>query len=140
MTATTTSAPSGSTRLGPKLSNIGLVGFTMSHTYATAEIDENNDAVEFGYLPGGVTVVGVIIKSADLDSHGSPTLAQKVTIGSSDVVTGDVTGKTGVGAAHWITPTSTTAPTLVKVTSTTKAATAVAGIQYITFLYYSTAT
>lgn len=140
MTAATTSAPAGSVVKGYKVSHTGLVAFTLSHTYATTELDENDDAVEFGYLPGGVTVVGVIIKSADLDSHGTPTLAQSVTIGATAVVTGDVTGKTGVGTAHWITPYSTTAPTLVKVTSTTKAATAAAGIQYLTFLYHSTAT
>jgi hypothetical protein len=140
MVAATTAAPAGSAYKGYKVSNTGLVAFTLSHTYATTELDDNNDAVEFGYLPPGITVIGVIIKSADLDSAGSPALVQKITLGSTDIVTGDVTGKTGVGTIYFITPTALTAPTLVKVTSTTAAGTAAAGAQYLTFLYHSTAT
>jgi hypothetical protein len=140
MTAATTAAPAGSVVRGFKVPNVALTGFTLSHTYATTEIDEISDAVEFGYLPGGVTVLGVVVKSADLDTGGSPALVQKITLGSTDIVTGDVTGKTGVGASYWITPTALTAPTLVTVTTTTAANTPAAGAQYLTFVYHSTST
>jgi hypothetical protein len=137
MTASTTAAPTNSIFRGAKLSNVALTAFTMSHTYTTAELNEINDAVEFGYVPAGVTVVGVLWKSDDVDTHGTPTLTQKITLGSSDVVTGDTTGRAGTGAFHIITPVTTTAPTLVKVTATAAAATAAAGSAYLTFLYHS---
>lgn len=138
MTAATTAAPTGSEKVGFKLSNVGLTAFTLSHTYATTEIDEIDDAVEFGYVPAGVTVIGVAIKSADLDSNGTPTLTQSLTLGATEIVTDDDSGQAGTSNVYFIAPIELTAPTLVTMTATAAAATAVAGAQHLHFLYHST--
>lgn len=140
MTAATVAAPAGSINYGFKQSNVGLTAFTLSHAWLTAETDEINDAVEFGYLPGGITVIGVLNRCADLDSGGSPSLTQTLTIGSTAVFTDDDLCQAGGGEAHFITPLVLTAPTLVKVTTTAAAATHANGTQYLTFLYHSTST
>ena len=58
MTAATVAAPTYSHRFGNKIPNAGLTCQTFSHTWLTAETDEENDTVEFGYVPAGVVVIG----------------------------------------------------------------------------------
>lgn len=108
-----------------------LVPFTL--TYATGQL-EANDVMEAGYLPSGVTVYSVLYAPTDMDTNVSPGLVQKVTIGSTDVLTGLTGGQTGTKSSNVITPIALTAKTLAKVTTTTAAATAAAGTLYLAFL------
>lgn len=137
MTAATVAAPAYSMRFGNKLPNTGLTCQTLSHAWLTAETDEANDTVEFGYIPGGVTVIGFINKCADLDSHGSPTLTHTIKLGSTSLVVEDDLCQSGGGEFHAITPQVCSTPTLVSVVTTAAAATHANGTQYLTFLYYS---
>jgi len=135
MTAATVASPANSIYFGNRLSNVALTPFTLSHAWLTAETDEANDIVGFGYLPGGVTVVGMLNASADLDSGTA--LRQTIKIGSTTVIGTDAGASTGGGFAHWITPLVLTAPAEVTVTTTTGATGHQNGTQYLTFLYYS---
>lgn len=137
MTAATVPAPTYSHRFGNKIASTGLTCQTLSHTWLTAETDEADDTVEFGYIPGGVVVIGFINKTAEIDSHASPTLTHTIKLGSTSLVTEDDLVQTGGGEFHAITPTALTAPTLVSVVTTAAASTHANGVQYLTFLYYS---
>ncbi len=135
MTAATVAAPNNSINYGNRMSNVGLTGFTLSHAWLTAETDETNDAVEFGYLPGGVIVVACLNASADLDSGSA--LRQKITVGSTDIKTGSTVASAGGGELIVMTPQTLSVPTLVTVTTTTAATGHQNGVQYLTFLYYT---
>lgn len=99
---------------------------------ATSQL-ELNDVINMGYIPNGATLVGFFAYADDLDSNGSPALAWKITVGSTDVKTGITIGQATSVSTHSVTqflgiePITTTAATLVKVTFTTAAATAAAG-------------
>jgi hypothetical protein len=101
-----------------------LVPFTMS--YATTQL-EINDVMEAGYLPANVTVYGFLVSASDMDTNGAPALSQKLTLGSTDLVTGITAGQAGTSAVYACAPTTITAKTLLKVTNTAAAATAAAG-------------
>ncbi len=98
--------------------------------YATGEL-ELNDVHEAGYIPKG-TLLGWIIKATDMDTNVSPTLSQKITVGSTDVVTAITYGQTGADGFRACTPTVVTDKTKVSVTNTAAAATAAAGTLYLT--------
>lgn len=108
-----------------------IVPFTLA--YSTTQ-NETNDVMEAGYLPSGATVYGVIYAPTDMDTNVSPAVVHKVTIGSTDVVTGLTGAQTGAKTYNAITPLTLTAKTLAKVTSTTAAATAAAGTLYLGFI------
>ena len=138
MTAATVTYPDANgPRFGNKLSNVGLTAQTLSHAWLTAETDEADDTVEFGYLPGGVTVVGFMNYTAEIDSNVSATLTQTIKIGTTSVLTEDDLVQSGGGEFHVITPQVLTAPTKVSVVTVGTAATHANGTQYLTFLYYS---
>src|SRR5512135_1273899 len=96
MTAATVSAPTNSIYFGNKLSNVGLCCTTYSHTWLTAETDENNDTVQFGYIPAGVVVLAILNYSADIDT-GTSTLRQTIKVGTTSVKTADTIASTGGG-------------------------------------------
>lgn len=104
------------------------------HEYTTGQL-ELNDVLEMGYVPAGATLLGFFAFHDDLDTNASPTLAQKITVGSTDVKTGITTGQAGGGTFIGIEPVTMTADTLVKVTNTTAAATAAAGTFVLSPLY-----
>ncbi len=135
MTAATVAAPANSINYGNKMSNVGLTPFTLSHAWVTAETDEANDVVEFGYLPGGVIVVAVLNASADLDSGSA--LRQTIILGTTDLKTGSTVASAGGGEMIAIVPQTLLVPTLVSVKTTTGATGHQNGVQYLTFLYYS---
>jgi hypothetical protein len=138
MTAATVAYPAAhGPNFGAKISNVGLTCQTLEHAWLTAETDEEDDAVQFGYLPGGVTVVGFLNYCAELDSDGTPTITHTITLGSTDLVVEDDLPQTGGGEFHAIVPQVLTAPTLVTVTTVAPATTHANGTQYLTFLYYS---
>jgi hypothetical protein len=105
-----------------------LVPFSVS--YSTAQ-NETNDVMELGYLPANCNVHGVIYSPTAMAASA---LVQKITIGSTDVVTG-LTGAV-LGTSSWQTwaPVALTAKTLAKVTSTTAATTPAAGTLSCVFL------
>jgi hypothetical protein len=131
MTASTVSRTGISTEAKPRAIGPIMNGVIWSHELATTSIDENNDAVNMGYLPAGVTCFGFSYYCDDVDS--ATALVAKITIGSTDVKTGITIGQADAKATHSLTqflsidPITTTAETLVKVTFTTAAGTPVAG-------------
>ena len=137
MTAATVSYPAVyGPRFGNKVPNAGLTCQTLAHTWLTAETDETNDTVEFGYLPGGVVVVGFINYSADIDT-GSSALRQTIKLGTTSLKTASTVASTGGGEFVAIVPQVLSEPTLVSVVTTTGANAHTNGVQYLTFLYYS---
>lgn len=108
-----------------------LVPFTVA--YATTQL-EANDVMELGYLPANCTIYGILYSPTDMDTNVSPAVVQKVTIGSTDVATGLTGAQTGAKSFVGIVPTTITAATLAKVTTTTAPGTAAAGTLYCAFL------
>lgn len=108
-----------------------LVPFTVA--YATTQL-ETNDVMELGYIPANCTIWGIIYSPTDMDTNVSPGLVQKITVGSTDLVTGLTGGQTGTKSFQGVVPLTVTANTLAKVTSTTAAATAAAGTLYCAFV------
>lgn len=104
----------------------------------TAQL-ELNDVLQLGYLPAGVTLLGFIAFADDLDSGTA--LVWKVTVGATDVKTGVTIGQAAAVSTHSLTqflavePLTTTDRTLVSVTFTTAAGTAVAGTFSLTPVY-----
>jgi hypothetical protein len=108
-----------------------LVPFTTA--FGAAE-NETNDVKNVGYLPKGITVYGVHYRATDMDTNVSPALVHKITVGSTDIVTGLTGGQTGAGLTAPCIPLTLTADTLVTITSTTAAATGAAGTVYTAFI------
>jgi hypothetical protein len=139
MTASTVSRTGIATEPKPKLGGGILNAAVWSHELATTSIDENNDAVQMGYLPAAVTLVGFFAYVDDVDS--STALVWKITVGSTDVKTGITIGQATALSTHSLTqflaidPYTTTAETLVTVTFTTAAGTPVAGTIVLTPVY-----
>ena len=137
MTAATVAAPTYSHRFGNKLPNAGLTAQTLSHTWLTAETDETDDTVEFGYIPGGVVVIGFInYVRTDIDT-GSSALRQTIKLGTTSVKTGSTVASTGGSEFVAITPQYSATPMLVSVVTSTGANAHTNGVQHLTFLYYS---
>ena len=109
-----------------------VIGQTWSLAYSTTEL-ELNDVKEFGYIPKGATVIGFIYAPTDMDSGAAA--VQKITVGTTDVATGLTGAQTGAASFVAIRPITVTDDTLVKVTTTTAAGTAVAGTLHLTALY-----
>ena len=137
MTASTVSVAASAKKVLRKLSGVGLTGHPLTAAVATTSIDEQDDIVELGYVPQGVTVVGFIVKTTDLDTAGSPALVFKLLLGSTDLVTGITAGQTGGTGVYGCTPTTTTAPTVVSMKVTTAAGTAASGTVYVTPMYFA---
>ncbi len=93
--------------------------------------NETADVKNVGYLPKGVKVYGVHYRPTDMDTNVSPALVHKVSVGSTDIVTGLTGGQTGTGQTVPCIPLELTADTLVTITSTTAAATGAAGTVYL---------
>jgi hypothetical protein len=113
-----------------------LVPFSLTFSSTNNEL---NDVMEAGYLPAFTRVVAVIWAPTDMDTNGTPTVAHKVTVGSTDIVTGLTGAQTGAASLTVCTQASIVAatsssPQLVKVTSTAAAATAAAGTAMLLLL------
>lgn len=98
---------------------------------------ETDDIHTVGYLPAGVTFVGAILKTDDLDSDGSETLEWSLLIGSTvfDTATNAAALAGVFMTGDFIT---TTAETVVYLKSTTAATGAAAGTVNIIPLYAGT--
>lgn len=132
MAGETTSRSGLDAQLLPHARGPVLNGAVWTTELATTQL-ELNDVINMGYIPTGAVLLGFIAYADDLDSNGSPALAWKITVGSTDVKTGITIGQASSVSTHSITqflgiePITTTEATLVKVTFTTAAATAAAG-------------
>ena len=141
MAGETKAVPTAFAKPKVKLSSAALTGQVFSNLVATTE-QELADVVNLGYIPAGVTVLGFFIATPDMDS--STGIVFKVTVGSTDVLTGVTTAVLGSVATQApsvraIIPYATTENTLVSVTFTTAASgTASAGTIYITPIYFAT--
>jgi|GEM_PF-2014185 len=141
MAGETKAVPTAFLKPQRKLAGSALCCTTFSNAVATTE-SELADVVELGYLPAGVTVVAVIVTTPDMDS--STGIVQKVTIGTTDVLTGITTAVLGsvatqVPSVRGIVPYSTTAKTLVSTTySTAASGTPAAGTIFVSCMYYTT--
>ena len=115
-----------------------LNGAVWTTELATTQL-ELNDVIQMGYLPAGVTCIGFVAFADDLD--GATALVWKITVGVTDVKTGVTIGQAPAVSTHSLTqflaidPVTTTAATLVSVTFTTAAGTAVAGTFCLTPIY-----
>ncbi len=108
----------------------GLFVVPFSAAFATGEL-ELADIKQLGYVPANVTVLGFIIKATDMDTNVSPLLSQKLTLGSTDLVTAITYGQTGADGFRACVPTRITSKTLLVVNNTAAAATAAAGTLYV---------
>lgn len=133
MAGETTSVAASAARGLQKPMAVGVVGYTYTLTYSTTQ-NQLADVMEAGYLPANVTVVGALVKATDMDTAGSPLVVHKITVGSTDIVTGITAAQTGTNSVHACTPLALTARTLVKVITSTAADTAAAGTMYVTLL------
>lgn len=105
-----------------------LVPFTTAYLSTNNEL---NDVMQIGYLPANVTVYGFVYLPTDMDTNVSPAVVHKITLGSTDLVSGLTGAQTGTGSYQPCVPTTITADTLLKVTTTTAAATGAAGTLYL---------
>lgn len=97
--------------------------------------NETNDVMEFGYLPAYAVPIAVLWQPTDMDTNVSPAVVHKVTVGSTDIATGLTGAQTGTAnLAASARYTASSSPALVKVTSTTAAATGAAGTADLTIL------
>lgn len=136
-TALSAADTAASIHSGRKLSDAAAtIGKAMTAAIGTSQL-ETNDVTELGYVPAGVTVVGFHLEATDMDTGGSPALLMKLTLGSTDLVTGIADGKAGGSSFYACVATTTTAPTLLKVTMTTAAATAAAGTLKVRPIYFA---
>lgn len=112
---------------------------TVTATYTNTNQLENTDVMEVAYLPEGMTIYQVIVTATDMDTNGAPTLAQKITIGSTDVVTAINDGRAATTTVYPLAaPYTTAAYDLLKVINTAAAATGATGSLTIR-LFYTTA-
>lgn len=113
--------------------NPGAGAFVVSFNLTFGATDnELNDVMEAGYIPPNVKVLAVGFYPTDMDTNGSPAVVHKVTVGSTDAVTGITGAQTGTSSLTPVTNAMrvlapVTTATKVTVTSTTAAATAAAG-------------
>jgi hypothetical protein len=99
-------------------------------SYSTSQ-NELNDVMEAGYLPAGVKVLAVGAHATDMDS-GIAAVVHKVTVGSVDIVSSLTAAQASAAqlvpvTAAYLQAAPSASEQLVKVTTTTAAATAVAG-------------
>ena len=89
-----------------------------------------------GFIPGGVTLVGFMVESADLDDGGTA-IVQSIVLDATTLVTGITTGRAGTKGIYPCVPTAVTTPTVLYLKTTTAPTTAAVGAVTVTALYYA---
>lgn len=145
MAGETTSLAAGAWRDANYVPLRGDAGALMWHeltaTYSNTNQLEANDVMEVAYLPAGMKIVAISVTATDMDTNGAPLLTQKITIGSTDVLTGNIDARSGATAYYPLpTPYSTAAYDLLKVINTAAAATGATGSLKIRLHYVNVAT
>lgn len=123
-------------QLVPEVPGPTLTAYEVSATYSATNQLELADVMELCYLPAGLKIWAIGVTATDMDTNGSPLLTQKITIGSTDVLTGINDGRTGASTMYQVpTPYTTTGLELVTITNTAAAATAATGSIKVRFYY-----
>jgi len=135
MAASTTVVSLGTRKRGRKLTNGALTAMTFDLTFGETD-NEENDIMEAGYVPAGVTVIGFIVTASVMDT-GTVAVVHSVLLGSTALVAGLTNAQTGTSGLYPCTPTTTTAATVVSAKTTTAPDTAAAGTMQITPIYFS---
>ena len=131
MAGETTSVAATAARTFNENPGAGSFWIFFNLTFSSTQ-NETNDVMEAGYIGANTRVVSVYWGPTDMDTNVSATVVHKVTVNAVDAVTGLTGAQSGASSLTAVTSTfaSTapgTAPQLVKVTSTTQAATGAAG-------------
>lgn len=127
MAGETTTVSANLARVYKDHPGFGLYAIEFSLTFGSTD-NQLNDIMEAGYIGANVRPVAAIWIPTDMDTNVSPAVVHKITVGSTDIVTG-LTGAQSattqiVGCSTLAT---TTAVTKVQVQTTTAAATAASG-------------
>jgi hypothetical protein len=123
-------------RLVPEVPGPQLTAHEITVTYSATNQLELNDVMEACYLPIGIKIWMIGITATDMDTNGSPLLTQKITVGSTDVLTGINDGRAATSTLYQLPAVyTTTGLELVKITNTAAAATAAAGSLKVRFYY-----
>jgi hypothetical protein len=130
MAGETTSVAASAARVYYNNQGAGLFAARFNLTYASTD-NEASDVMEAGYIGPNVRVIQVNWYPTDMDT-GIAAVVHKVTVNSVDAVTGLTGAQTGTSSLNAVTSTFAatapgTSPQLVKVTTTTAAATGAAG-------------
>lgn len=130
MAGETTTVSAATVRQQQGHAGSGLFPIRFDVAYLSTET-QLNDVMQAGYLPPGVKVVAVGYHPTDLDT-GIAAVVQKVSVGSTDIVTGLTGAQTGAASLTPVTQAYlAAAPSnsreLVTITTTTAAATGAAG-------------
>ncbi len=127
MAGETTAVAASAARLFKDNPGFGLFAVPFSLTFGSND-NQLADIMEAGYIGVGVTPYAVIWIPTDMDTNVSPLVTHKVTVGSTDVVTGLTGAQTGTAQiVPCSTLATTTALTKVVVNTTAAAATAASG-------------
>jgi hypothetical protein len=137
MAGETVSVAASSARLFRDLPS-GTFFIPYSLTFSSTN-NEASDVMEAGYFPPNCRPLMVLWAPTDMDTNVSPAAVHKVTIGSTDIVTGLTGAQTGAASLTVctqaaVTATPSTSAELVKVTTTTAAATGAAGTALLLIL------
>lgn len=95
MTAATIALAASAAHLVPKGYEMGIFGTPMTVSVPTTAIDEVNDSIELGYVPGNCILLGFLVQATSMAASG---LVVKLQVNGNDVVTGITTLVAGGGA------------------------------------------
>lgn len=140
MAGETTAVSANAARVYKDHPGFGLFAVPFSLTFGTND-NQLNDVMEAGYIGGGVSPYAVVWIPTDMDTNVSPAAVHKVTVGSTDIVTGLTGAQSGTAQIVPVSAIATTtggAATKVTVTTTTAAATAAAGTATLILLCQKT--
>ncbi len=109
----------------------GFGGYFVEFALTFGSTDNQlNDVMEAGYIGPNVRPIAAVWIPTDMDTNVSPAVVHKVTVGSTDVVTGLTGAQSGTAQivpCSTLATTASTGATKVTVTTTTAAATAASG-------------
>lgn len=127
MAGETTAVAASAARVFRDNPGFGLFAVPFSLTFGSTD-NQSADVMEAGYIGTGVVPYAVVWVPTDMDTNVSPAVVHKVTVGSTDIVTGLTGAQTGTAQiVPCSTLATTTAATKVTVTTSTAAATAASG-------------
>lgn len=127
MAGETTAVAASAARVFKDNPGFGAFYVEFALTFGTTD-NQTNDIMEAGYIGRGVRPVAAIWIPSDMDTNVSPAAVHKITVGSTDIVTGLTGAQTGTAQiVACSTLVTTTDVTKVQVQTTTAAATAAAG-------------
>jgi len=132
----TTAASETTRRCAPRAPMAGaMTALPLTVTLSLYDLVGNSQA-GLGFVPGGVTLVGFLVESADLDDGGTA-VVQSILLDTTTLVSGLTTGRAGTTGIYPCVPTAVTTPTALYLKTTTAPTTAAIGAVTVTALYYA---